>query len=401
MIERPVYFGKLEKLRGTDIIKVITGVRRSGKSTLLRMYQGILRESGVDADQISHYDLEDPANLDHAGNWRKFYDRIVAGLRPGVMNYVFLDEIQNVADFERLADGLFIKKNVDLYLTGSNAYFLSSDLATLLSGRYVEIEILPLSFAEYMSALDDKTDAAGKFNDYLYAGGFPGTMKFRRDAETVDEYLAGIQNTVMFKDVISRTGVNDRRTLESVAAFMFDNIGNITSAKGIADTLASKGRKVSHSTVERYIDALTDSLLFYPVEKTGLKGKKLLYAQKKYYAVDTGLRRLSLGAREGEDLGRLLENVVYFELTRRHRAIRTGKIGPAEVDFVVTGKDGHTEYYQVAWTLRGEQTLERELSPLEKIRDHNPKYILSMDAEEPVYNGIRQLNAVKWLLGKN
>lgn len=399
MIKRPQYLEKLQKLRDKDLIKVITGVRRCGKSTLLQMFQQELISSGVFPKQIQYYNFEDPKNLIWVDKWLDLYNHIIEKSVKGKKNYIFLDEIQNIGDFERLADGLFVKKGIDLYITGSNAYFLSKDIATILSGRMFEIKVFPLSFSEYISSFSDKSNLLEKFEKYIKFGALPRILDFQDDQGLILEYLQGIYSTVLLKDVVKRPGINDQDVLKDISAFMLDNIGNITAAKKISDTLTSKGRAISHSTVDKYISALADSLLFYPVDKIGFKGRKRLYSQQKFYAVDTGFRQLILGSNQAnEDRGHLLENIVYLELLRRYPKVNFGKADDKEVDFVVMTQQGYTEYYQVAWSVRDKETYQREISPLESIKDHNTKYLLSIDSEESVNNGIRQKNVINWLL---
>ena len=399
MIQRPEYIEKLKKLRDKNIIKVITGVRRCGKSTLLEMYQKELLDDGVSSNQIQSYNFEDPKNLIWVDKWTELYQNIIDKTVKGKQNYIFLDEIQNINNFERLADGLFIRKGIDLYITGSNAYFLSQDIATILSGRMFEIKVFPLSFSEFISTFEDKTDLSDKFEKYTQSGGMPLIIDFNNNQSLILEYLQGIYNTVHLNDVLKRPGVNDKDVLKDISSFMLDNIGNITTAKKIADTLTSKGRAISHSTVEKYISALADSLLFYSIEKIGLKGRKRLYSQKKFYAVDIGFRQLILSSNQSdEDRGHLLENIVYLELVRRHLKVNFGKVNDKEVDFVVLTKEGYTEYYQVSWSVRDKQTYQREISPLDSIKDHNTKYLLTIDPEESNDHGIRQKNVINWLL---
>jgi predicted AAA+ superfamily ATPase len=386
-------------LKDEHIIKVIVGVRRCGKSTLLEMFRDELLGSGVMKDQLVFLNFEEPENLGDAEDWRGIYDRILTGLAPDRMNYIFLDEVQAVSGFERMVDGLYVKKNVDLYITGSNARFLSSELATLLSGRYIEIQMLPFSFAEFVSAFDRTKRPDDLFWDYMNYGSFPQAADFLASGKVaaVNDYLTGIFNTVLIKDAMARQGVGNVKTASNIVRFAFDNIGNITSPKSISDAMTSNGQAVSRPTVTNYLSALSESYLLYPVERYDVKGKKLLQNLEKYYTVDTGVRKALLGAKADRDIGRVLENIVYLELLRRENVVRTGRTGSREVDFVTTGKSGDTAYYQVAYTVRDEKTLERELASLQT-GDSNPKFLLTMDPEERNFDGIRQINAVKWLL---
>jgi len=317
-------------------------------------------------------------------------------LIPNKKNYVFLDEIQNVVNYQKAVDGLYIKDNVDLYITGSNAYFLSGELATLLSGRYVEIEMLPLSFKEYLSAFSDKIDLPSKYRNYLVNSSFPYTLELE-DEEQIRAYLDGIYNTVILKDVVARKNISDVNVLESVVRYMFDNIGNITSVKKISDALTSAGRKISNHTVENYLLALTDAFILYKVNRYDIKGKQHLQTNEKYYLVDIGLRYFLLGSKKA-DMGRILENVVYLELLRRGYEVSVGKAGTLEIDFVAV-KNGNIEYYQVAQSVQQPEMFARELKPLDSINDHNPKYLLTLDVEPPSsHKGIKQIYALDWLL---
>jgi predicted AAA+ superfamily ATPase len=396
MIPRPTYLAKLTGFKDKELIKVVTGIRRCGKSTLLELYRGYLVEHGVEPTQIQSLNLED-VDYAHLLDYKRLHEQVVSNMVSGKMNYIFLDEIQNVPDFQRTVDSLYIKKNVDLYITGSNAYMLSGDLATLLSGRYIEIPMLPLSFREYLSAFDGRSDLARKYRDYLMYSSFPYTLKLRDEPEQVRDYLGGIYHTIVLKDIVGRKKIADTLMLESVIRFLFDNIGNLCSTKKISDTLASAGRKLSVNTVETYLSALTGSFILYRLGRYDVKGKQHLKTGDKYYLADMGLRYYLLGSK-GADAGRMLENVIFLELLRRYRELSVGKWGDMEIDFVVTSGDV-TEYYQVALSVRDESTLARELRPLDAIRDHHPKFLLTLDDDPPAdCNGIRRLNALDWLL---
>jgi len=395
LIQRPEYLRELISFRDTRLIKVVTGIRRCGKSTLFDLFQEELRKSGVTEQQIIHINFEDMA-YEALLDYRALYKHVTDRLLPDQMNYVFLDEIQLVDNFEKAVDSLYIKENVDLYITGSNAYLLSGELATLLSGRYVEIKMQPLSFREYMSAMPDQTEVSRKYAGYLTDSSFPGALELR-DRNKVREYLSGIYHTIILKDVVARLKINDVLMLESLVRFMFDNIGNIASTKRIADTMTSDGRAISVHTVERYLGALVDSYILYRVPRYDVKGRQLLRTGDKYYAADIGLRYFLLGTKAA-DRGHILENVVYLELLRRGFEVHVGKVGNAEVDFIVHNDSG-TAYYQVALTVRDEATLQREITPLDSIADHHPKYLLTLDDDPPTdYNGIKQINALDWLL---
>jgi len=400
-IKRDLYMEKLRQLRDEHIIKVIVGVRRCGKSILMEMFRDELLESGIDKNRITYLNFEEPESINaKVYNWRDIYEQIRTGLRAGKMNYIFLDEVQNVPEFERMVDGLYAKKNVDLYITGSNAWFMSSQIATLLSGRYIEIKLYPFSFAEYVSAYSNP-NVEQLFQDYMNYGSFPQAADFVKNdnANLVSDYLTGIYSTVMVKDVMMRQGVTNTKTATNIMRFLLDNIGNMTSPKGIADMMTADNQAVSRPTVVNYLNALTESFLLYPAERFDVKGKKLLQNYEKYYAVDTGLRKVVLGAKAGVDMGRVIENIVYLELLRRENVVRIGRSGEKEIDFAVVDTKGDTSYYQVALTVRDENTLERELSSLRGI-DDNPKYLLTLDPEERNFDGVQQVNIVKWLLGE-
>ena len=395
MIQRDQYLNELRAFRDTKLIKVVSGIRRCGKSTLFELYQEHLLNTGVAPQQIIAINFED-LEYDELQDYKALYAYIKERLIPDKMNYIFLDEIQNVPQFQKAVDSLFIKKNCDVYITGSNAYLLSGELATLLSGRYVEIKMLPLSFREYLSAMPDRTDLDRKYATYLTDSSFPGAIELKT-RKKVREYLSGIYHTILMKDIAARLKIQDILMLERVVHFMFDNIGNVCSTKKIADSMTSAGRSISVHTVERYLDALVNSYVLYPVSRYDIKGRQILQTGEKYYVCDIGLRYFLLGNKSA-DRGHILENIIYLELLRRGYDIHIGKVGTSEVDFIADGEDGR-EYYQVALTVRDEGTLHRELSPLDAIDDHNPKYLLTLDNDPPTdYKGIKQFNAIDWLL---
>jgi uncharacterized protein len=403
-IDRPKYLEKLLAFRDKHIIKIVTGVRRCGKSTLFELYQSELLRLGVKPEQIQSINLEEPDYREFL-DWEKLYDAINARLLKNRQNYVFLDEIQNVKDFQRAADGLFIKKNVDLYLTGSNSKMQSGEWATLLSGRYVEIHMFPLSFKEYVSADVSGLSRDQLFANYLEYGSFPFVFNFCKfsdnalswDKLSVRDYLSGIYSTIVLKDIVENKNIREAGRLERVLNFMADTIGSEISKKRISDMLTSDGIKILPLTVESYLDAFRDSYILYKADRYDVKGRKLLKTLNKYYMVDMGLRRLLLGDK-AVDSGHILENIVYLELLRRGYKVYIGKVDNKEVDFVTEGPNG-VEYYQVSETVRGKETLARELAPLESIRDHNPKFLLSRDYEPNItHNGIKQINVLDWLL---
>jgi predicted AAA+ superfamily ATPase len=397
VIPRETYLKKLIGFRDKQIIKIVTGIRRCGKSTMLEIFRDHLVRTGVSRERILFLNLEDP-EYRALTEWGTLYHYLKKALIPGGKNYILLDEIQNVREYEKAVDGLFIRKNADLYLTGSNAWMLSGEIATLLSGRYVEIPMLPLSFKEYCSAFPKSTETRRLYRDYLVNSSFPYTLELHGNRELIRDYLDGIYSTIILKDIVVRKKISNTLMLDSVIRFLFDNIGNLSSTKKIADTMVSMGRKIAVHTVEQYLSALTDSFILYRAGRYDVKGKQHLKTGDKYYLADIGLRYYLLGSRDA-DQGRMLENVIFLELFRRGYEVYIGKVDAAEVDFVAV-KNGYPEYYQVALTVRDDKTLERELFPLRRIADHNPKYLLTLDEDPPSsHNGIRQLNAIDWLLG--
>lgn len=397
LLQRREYLNKLIALRDKQLIKIVTGIRRCGKSTLLELYQDWLKQQGVEERQIISVNFED-IDYEELTDYKKLYSYLKERLVPGKMTYIFLDEIQHVEDFPRVVDSLFIQKNVDLYITGSNAYMLSSEIATLISGRYVQIEMLPLSFREYMESTGSMENRSIKYVEYLETSSFPYALELKGQPNELRDYLEGIYNTIVVKDIISRKKITDTMILKSILRFVFDNIGNPLSSKKIADTLTSGGRKIDAKTVEKYLEALSESYIIYQTKRYNIKGKQYLKTLEKYYVVDIGLRFMLLGSQQA-DAGHILENVVYLELLRRGYNVSVGKVDEYEVDFVAQNSRG-TTYFQVALSVRNEQTLARELRPLMSIRDHYPKLILTLDDDpETQYDGIRRVNARDWLLG--
>lgn len=394
-IERPEYLEQLIRFREKEVIKVVTGIRRCGKSTLFDLYCEYLVQDGVSKDQIIRINMEDPDYHD-IRDYMQLYDWIRQQMHSEKMNYILIDEVQNVPEFQKAVDGLYIKENCDVYITGSNAYLLSGELATLLAGRYVEIKMLPLSFKEYLSALGDKTDLMLKYQNYIQNGSFPYVVQLEKKRD-IHAYLEGIYTSIILKDIMARYRIADTGGLDSVIRFMFDNVGNLCSATKIANTMTTAGRKIAISTVENYLGALTECFILYKAGRYDVKGKQYLTTGNKYYLCDMGLRYYLLGTKRA-DLGHILENVVYLELLRRGYEVYIGKAGNAEIDFIAIGEEGE-EYYQVALTVLEESTLERELAPLESIRDHNPKYLLTMDFTPLTsHNGIKQWNVLEWLM---
>ena len=396
MINRKEYLDELIRWKNQDLIKVVTGIRRCGKSTLFELFIEYLKNNGIKPSQIIHINLE---NADYEfKNYRELYNYINKKINKDEMFYVFLDEVQNVPEFQKAVDSLYIKKNVDVYITGSNAYLLSGELATLLSGRYIEIKMLPLSFKEYITAFDNH-NYQQLFLEYMKYGGMPGNINIlRSNINDIDKYLDGIFSTIVYKDIMARNNITDKLLLESVLKYIFDSVGSPISVKKISDTLTSKGIATSNHTVENYIAAFLESFLVYKAERFDVKGKNLLARDYKFYAVDTGLRSYLLGKKADSDMGHILENIVYLELLRRGYKVYVGKVDDLEVDFVAENREG-LKYYQVALTVRDENVLARELRSLQKTGDHYPKILLTLDMDlEADYDGITKINVVDWLL---
>lgn len=405
MIDRKEYLNQLSTWKEEKVIKVITGIRRCGKSTLLELYQKNLLESGVAPEQMVIVNFEDLDN-EELQDYKKLYEYLKNRLCKDRYTYIFLDEVQKVDGFEKVVDSLYIKDNVDIYITGSNAYLLSGELATLLSGRYIEINMLPFSFSEY-SELHPAANKNDLFAEYMATGGFPYIAAMDEPKEKADVYLEGIYNTVIVKDIEERQKrkendpnkrkITDIALLKSISRYLAGVIGNPISVKGIADFITSSGRKVSQNTVGDYIAALTEAYIYYPAERFDIEGKTLLKQNQKIYIVDLGLRRHLL-AKRNYDLGFSLENIIFLELLRRGYTVNVGKVGITEVDFVAR-KNDETEYIQVSASLNDEKTFEREIMPLRKINDNHPKFILTLDRYTTGnYDGIKVVNAVDWLL---
>jgi len=401
VVQRQNYLEWLKIWSEKPLIKVVAGVRRCGKSTLFKLYIDWLLETGINPQQIISINLEE-LEYENLLNYRALYDYIKARLYKGGYTYVFIDEVQNCKDYEKAVDSLFVKENVDVYITGSNAYMLSGELATVLSGRYVQISMLPLSFAEYVEFKDvDEKDLLPAFQTYLRFGAFPAVAMLNEQEDLIYSYLDGIYNSILVKDVSTRLGITDVSVLSSITKFLFSNVGSPVSVKKISDTINSSGRSISVNTVDKYLQALCDSYLFYKTERYDIRGRQHLKTHGKYYAVDSGLRELLL-ASSTPDLGHVLENTVYLELLRRGAKVNIGKMAEKEIDFVAKDANG-TTYYQVSASVLDKNTLRRELDSLEKIPDHHPKILLTLDEipQTANYDGIRQLHIVDWLLGKN
>ena len=396
-IERRDYLDKLIAFKDKKLIKVITGIRRCGKSTIMEIFRDWLLNNGVSPEQILYLNFEDYDNIE-LRNPLALHQYIKPLILSDKPTYIFFDEIQHVKDFPDIINSINLKPNVDLYVTGSNAYMLSNEIATLLSGRYVEIAMLPLSFKEYVEGCGGSDNLEKAYTNYITQSSFPYTLALNRPKDITD-YLNGVYNTVVMKDIISKKKIQDVMMLESVIRFVADNIGNMLSTKRIADIMTADGRKIDQKTVEKYLTSLCETFFVYEAKRYNVKGKQLLKTLGKYYLVDVGLRRMLLGGRSF-DAGRLLENVVYLELLRRQKSVYIGKIDNLEVDFVAIDENDIV-YYQVAATVRDEATLKRELSSLQQINDQYPKYILTLDEDpEADYDGIKRINALKWLMGE-
>lgn len=396
MIKRTDYLNELNKWKDEQVIKVVTGIRRCGKSTLLEQFQTELVSNGISREQIIAVNFE-ALEFEELLDYKKLYAYIVDKIVPDKKNYVFLDEIQMVNDYQKAVDSLFIRDNIDIYITGSNAYLLSGELATLLSGRYVEIKMLPLSFKEYVKATDGAANLSQSYRNYIRYGSFPYTLALENNEVAIREYLEGIYNTIVVKDIATRKKISDTMMLESVTRFLFSSAGSPVSTKKIADTMTSAGRKTDVKTIERYLDGLMESYIVYQAKRFNIRGKQYLKTLEKYYAVDTGLRYLLLGS-SGTDVGHILENIVYLELLRRGFSVYVGKLDELEVDFVAKNQNG-LQYIQVAASVRDDKTLQRELTSLQRISDNYPKLILTLDDDpEADYDGIRRMNTLEWLL---
>lgn len=397
IVKRTEYIEELKKWKDKNLIKVITGIRRCGKSTLFGLYIEYLKGLKIDDEHIISINLE---SLDYDfKDYRELYNYIMSKINDDKKHYVFLDEIQNIEEFQKVVDGLYIKENIDIYITGSNAFLLSGELATLLTGRYVEIKMLPLSFKEYVSGFENNSNYQSLFLDYMKNGGMPGVLSILDlDADGINTYLDSIFSTVIVKDIMARNKIVNKTLLENIIKFIFDSIGSVISTKKISNTLTSKGISISNHTVENYIRSFVESYLIYKAERFDVKGKKLLSRDYKYYVVDTGLRSYLLGKKADSDMGHILENIVYLELIRRGYRVYVGKVNNTEIDFVAENRDG-IKYFQVALTVRDEKVLERELRSLKNTEDHYPKYLITMDMDLTAdYEGITKINVVDWLL---
>ncbi len=395
-IFRKEFFDRLKGFKDKHLIKVITGIRRCGKSTLMTMFRDYLLTTGISSEQIIYLNFEDFDNLELL-DIRKLYAWIKPKIQKEKMTYVFFDEIQNVPEFQRVVDSLFLNPKIDIYLTGSNASLLSGELATLLSGRYVTIEMLPLSFKEFCSVQNSQLSKAEKYRLYVENSSFPYVINLLSNKTEVLDYLQGVYSSIVLKDVMERGNITDTKMLESLVRFLFDSIGSPISAKKIADTMTSAGRKTDSKTIEKYISALENSYIVYEAKRYDIKGKQYLKLLEKYYAADIGLRYLLLGSK-ANDVGHILENIIYLELKRHGYKVFIGKVDSMEVDFVAQTQSGNT-YFQVAATVRDQNTLERELRPLQAIKDNYPKFLITLDDDPDCdFEGIQKINAIDWLL---
>lgn len=399
LIQRPEYIQFLLRHKDRPLIKVVSGVRRCGKSTLFLLYRQYLLQNGVSDNQIIQINFEDLA-FENLCEYHALYRYVTEHMQSDKMNYIFLDEIQHVPQFEKAVDSLFIKDNADVYITGSNAYFMSGDLATLLAGRYVELKMLPLSFREFCQGLGTATDLTlpAKYALYIRNSSFPYALNIPNQRQAIQEYLSGIYNTILIKDTMTRLGSGDTMLIESIMKYLAANIGSLISPTKIANSLISTGRKTDNKTIERYLQGLKDSLLIYQADRFDVRGKGLLKINAKYYLVDPAFRQLLINDTD-RDTGHILENIIYLELLRRGGKVYVGQIPKGEIDFVVEKPEGR-EYYQVAESTLSPEVLARELAPLQKISDQYPKTLLTLDeiSAEANYNGIKKENALQWLL---
>ena len=400
MIERKEYLDVLKRFKDKQLIKVITGIRRCGKSTLLEMFKEYLLNNGILEEQVISINLED-LKYNFITDYVSLYNYIESNLKLNKKNYIFIDEVQKIDKFQKAVDSLYIKKNVDIYITGSNANLLSSELATLLSGRYIEIKMLPLSFKEYKDYYNELSND-DLYQKYISYGSLPYTINLDTE-DDVSMYISSIYNDIIIKDVMTRKKITDETMLKSVANFALDNIGNLVSTNNIANTMTSNGRTINVRTVEKYLEGFVESFFLYKATRYDIKGKQYLKTGEKYYVSDLGLRYFILGRKIG-DYGHILENIVYLELLRRGYEVYIGKFDDYEVDFIAINKDGKI-YFQVAETLRGidnnTKVLDRELNSLRKIDDNYEKIILTAD-KTPLANeeGIKIQNVLEWLLNK-
>lgn len=399
MIRRSSYLKRLLELKDQNLIKVVTGVRRSGKSTIMEAFKNELIESGVAKQNVTFLNFEERENL-HFTEWSVLYDEIYKSVSINSKHYVFLDEVQLVKDFEKLINALFSKKNIDLYVTGSNAYLLSSELATLLTGRYIAINVQPFSFEEYSLAYSNEKNTDRLFRQYINSSSFPEAVTLSHISQNLENaYMQSVYDTVVIKDIAQRYKLRNLHNLHRIISFVFDSVGSYISPTNIAVELSKNSTKViSHNTIIKYLEFLTNSYIIYPASRYDIKGKELLSTNQKYYIVDLGLKNITTTNKFDADLGHKLENVVYFELLRRGGKIYAGKNNDKEIDFVVQKSNNERAYYQVAFTVNDEKTFEREISAFRSIRDNYPKYLLTLDYDNTSIEGVQKINVIDWLL---
>jgi hypothetical protein len=398
-IIRKSYLKTLSVLKDKNLIKVATGVRRCGKSTLMQQFQDSLRAENLDVSILAiNMDMPEFRFLGEK-NWKEIYDYIVQYIKKDQTNYVFIDEVQNVSEFEKLLEGLYVHPNIDLYVTGSNAFLLSSELATLLTGRAYEINVLPFSFADYLEFTEKIANPDRAFSEYVRTGGFPEAVRLSTAGNNFsNEYLQTVFKNIYENDISKRHTIYAEESYREVVDFLIDSVGSSVSAGNIAKVLTANKKKIDNKTVSKYINTLVEAYLFYKVNRYDIKGKQHLATQEKYYLVDLGFRNALLGKELVSDAGHLLENVIYLELKRRNHQVWIGKTDNLEVDFVVRNNEGYTQYIQVSQTVQNTTTLARELAPFENIPDHNEKILITMDYETGTHNGVKQVNAMDWLL---
>ncbi len=399
MVHREIYLSKLRQLKDQNLIKVITGVRRCGKSTLLTAFQQELLSNGVSAQHIIAFNFEERENL-HLTSWTNLYDEIIQKAHPNEQYYIFLDEVQLVDNFEKLINSLYVKKHIDLYVTGSNAYLLSSELATLLTGRYIAINVHPFSFQEFTLAHQGEKNTDRLFRRYLQESCFPEAVTLAQTSpDMVNDYLQALYDTVVLKDIAQRYHLKNVHNLHRILSFLFDSVGSPISPNTIAKQLSQHTQKsISHNTVIKYLDFFTQSYILYKAPRYDLKGKELLATYQKYYMIDLGLKNIATTNKYDTDLGHKLENVVYFELLRRGGKVYVGKQNEKEIDFVVQKPHNQREYYQVAYTVHDKKTFQREVAPFLQLKDNYPKYLLTLDFDNENIEGIQKINVVDWLL---
>jgi len=400
MVNREYYLAKLRLLKDKNIIKVITGIRRSGKSTILELFSKELLKLGVKKSNIIFINFEERENL-HLVNWEVLYDEIIKKINKKENYYIFLDEIQMVENFERMVNSLFVKKNIDLYITGSNALLLSGELSTLLAGRYIAINITPYSFAEYREAFKKETNTDKLFRRYINVSHFPEAVNISQTApELVNDYIRSIYDTIINKDISQRYKLHVVDNFKRVIDFVFNSIDSPISASNIANALnKNSDKEISHNTVKNYLDYLCQSFVIYKTRRYDVKGEELLTTCEKYYLVDFGLRQITSGGKFDSELDHKLENVVYFELLRREGEVFIGKNKDKGIDFIVQKNAKEREYYQVAYTISNENVFNREMSAFKNMNDNYPKYLITMDFNNSSIDGVKKINAIDWLLG--